>query len=73
VRSLLIEGGPTLHRAAWAARVVDQVRVYVTPHRLGPGGLPWGMPATFSLSGPGVRVTPLGPDVLLERDVYWTG
>ena len=40
VESLLLEGGATLHAAAWREDVVDFVRIYQTPHVLGPGGVP---------------------------------
>lgn len=73
VLSLLLEGGPGLQRAAWQAGVVDAVRVIVTPRMLGPGGVPWLSAGEVSLSGlSGVRVVPLGPDVLIEGDVYRT-
>jgi diaminohydroxyphosphoribosylaminopyrimidine deaminase / 5-amino-6-(5-phosphoribosylamino)uracil reductase len=39
--SVLLEGGPTLHRAALQADIVDAVHVYITPRRLGPGGVEW--------------------------------
>lgn len=67
VRSLLLEGGPTLHRAAWAARLVDHVQMFVTPKVLGGHAVPWGMPPDFSMATlTDVRVRPLGPDVLVE-------
>lgn len=73
VQSLLLEGGPTVHRAAFAAAVVDTVRVIVTPRMLGAGGVPWLSTGEMSLSGlTGVRAEPLGPDVLIEGDVYRT-
>ena len=31
VQSLVLEGGPGLHRAAWLAGVVDRVRIWITP------------------------------------------
>jgi diaminohydroxyphosphoribosylaminopyrimidine deaminase / 5-amino-6-(5-phosphoribosylamino)uracil reductase len=71
VTSLLLEGGAALHRAVWQAGVVDRVRCYVTPHTLGDDGVAWAMPADFSLGALApVRAQPLGPDVLLEADVY---
>ena len=39
VGSLLLEGGAALHAAAWDAGLVDYVRLYVTPHVIGPDGL----------------------------------
>ena len=41
VTSLVVEGGPTLHRAALNSDIVDGVDFYVTPRRIGPGGVPW--------------------------------
>jgi diaminohydroxyphosphoribosylaminopyrimidine deaminase/5-amino-6-(5-phosphoribosylamino)uracil reductase len=72
VRSLLLEGGPTVHAAAWRARLVDRVLVLVTPRILGAAGVPWSMPADLDLAGLLSRVEPVGPDVLLEGDVHWT-
>ena len=71
IQSLLVEGGTTLHESAWAAGVIDAVRVLVTPGVLGPSGLPWvawsrlSIPSLFNL-----RVEPCGPDVMIEGDVY---
>jgi len=71
VTAILLEGGPTLHQAAWDEGVVDYVRLYVTPHVLGPDALRF-------LDGVGVanlpwtepRIEPLGPDVLMEGYVH---
>jgi riboflavin biosynthesis pyrimidine reductase len=41
VRSLVLEGGPALHAAAWAAGLVDRVQIFRTPRIIGPGGLEW--------------------------------
>ncbi len=71
VGSLLLEGGATIHEAAWEEGVVDCVRLYMTPHVLGPGGLRFLGGRTFSsldLEEP--RVEPLGPDVLMEGYVH---
>ncbi len=69
--SLLLEGGATLHTAAWDAGVVDAVRLYVTPHVLGAGGVPFLPDRTFwSAALHGRRVEPLGPDVLIEGYVH---
>ena len=73
VTSLLLEGGPALHAAAWTAGVVDRVRCYVSPVALGPGRVPWSMPASFGLAALGpTRAEPLGDDVLIEADVHRT-
>jgi diaminohydroxyphosphoribosylaminopyrimidine deaminase/5-amino-6-(5-phosphoribosylamino)uracil reductase len=71
VRSLVLEGGPTMHRAAWRAGLVDRVQVFVTPRVLDGSGPLWDMPPDFSLTAlRDVRVTPLGVDVLVEGDVH---
>ena len=73
VTSLLLEGGPALHAAAWTAGVVDRVRCYVSPVALGPGRVPWAMPPSFGLIALGpTRAEPLGDDVLIEADVHRT-
>jgi len=41
VSSLVLEGGPTLHRAAWTEGVVDRVQVFATPRNVGADGVPW--------------------------------
>jgi diaminohydroxyphosphoribosylaminopyrimidine deaminase / 5-amino-6-(5-phosphoribosylamino)uracil reductase len=73
VTSLLLEGGPALHAAAWTAGLIDRVRWYVSPVTLGPGGVPWSMPPAFGLMALGpTRAEPLGDDVLIEADVHRT-
>jgi diaminohydroxyphosphoribosylaminopyrimidine deaminase/5-amino-6-(5-phosphoribosylamino)uracil reductase len=73
VRSVLLEGGPTLHRAAWQAGCVDRVTAIVAPQVLGREGVQWSLPGDFSLAGLEHRlVVPLGPDVLIEGDVHRT-
>jgi len=73
VTSLLLEGGPAIHAAAWTAGVVDRVRCYVSPTALGPGRVPWTMPPSFGLGALGpTRAEPLGDDVLIEADVHRT-
>ena len=41
ITSLLLEGGPTLHGAAWEAGVVDRVRIYVSQTEFGRSGVRW--------------------------------
>ena len=73
VTSLLLEGGPALHAAAWTAGVVDRVRCYLSPVALGEGRVPWAMPPSFGLMALGpTRAEPLGEDVLIEADVHRT-
>lgn len=70
VGDLLIEGGAEVHRAAWAAGIVDRVRLYVCPVTLGAAGVPWMADAGFSPPGLGrARTRCLGGDVLWEADV----
>lgn len=41
VRSLVVEGGAAVHRAALDAGVVDAIHVFIAPRRLGESALPW--------------------------------
>ena len=69
--SLVLEGGAAMHAAAWDERVVDYVRLYVTPHVLGPAGVPLLADRSFSpVNLRERRVTPLGSDVLMEGYVH---
>jgi diaminohydroxyphosphoribosylaminopyrimidine deaminase/5-amino-6-(5-phosphoribosylamino)uracil reductase len=70
VVSLVLEGGAALHRAALEADIVDAVHLYITPRRLGEGGVPWtggGLIAWESLRDR--SAVWLGPDVLVEAMV----
>jgi diaminohydroxyphosphoribosylaminopyrimidine deaminase/5-amino-6-(5-phosphoribosylamino)uracil reductase len=70
VQSVLLEGGSALHAAAWQERVVDYVQLYVTPHVLGPGGVPLDG-AAFATAGLFARkVGVLGCDVIIEGYVH---
>lgn len=71
ISSLLLEGGAQLHESAWEEGVVDCVRLYFTPHLLGPGALRFlgGRPlSTLGLIDQ--RTETLGPDVLMEGYVH---
>jgi diaminohydroxyphosphoribosylaminopyrimidine deaminase / 5-amino-6-(5-phosphoribosylamino)uracil reductase len=71
IGSLLLEGGAALHAAAWNAGLVDRVRMYVTPHALGPEGVPWDIPASFDWTMlHDTRSEWLGEDCLLEGYVH---
>ena len=71
ITSLMLEGGPTLHAAAWAADVVDRVQVFRTPCVLQPGGVRWLDDTTFELDHlEDVTTTTLGSDVLIEGYVH---
>jgi riboflavin biosynthesis pyrimidine reductase len=70
VTSLLLEGGPTLFRAALNSDMVDAVQLYITPRRLGPDGVRWldaGQLAweTFSER----HATWVGKDLLVEAQL----
>lgn len=71
VTSVVLEGGVTLHRAAWSAGLVDAVHVYVAPMNLGDDGVSWLDAATVSVASlADHQVTPLGPDVFMEGYVH---
>lgn len=71
ITSVLIEGGAALHEAAWDEGVVDFVRLYVTPHVLGPAGVRL-LPGrrVFEALVADRQVAPLGPDVVIEGYVH---
>jgi diaminohydroxyphosphoribosylaminopyrimidine deaminase/5-amino-6-(5-phosphoribosylamino)uracil reductase len=71
VGSLLLEGGAAIHRAAWDARLVDFVRLYVTPHVLGAAGVPLFDGRLFATGALFERhVRALGIDTLIEGYVH---
>lgn len=71
VEGLLLEGGATVHEAAWSEHVVDLVRLYVAPRVLGEGGLKFLNGRPFSVTAlAGRRAEPLGPDILIEGYVH---
>ncbi len=70
IGSLLVEGGATLHAAAWREAAVDFVRLYVAPRALG-SGVPLLPGCEFSPSNLiERRVEALGPDTLIEGYVH---
>ncbi len=68
IQSLILEGGPGVHRAAVEAGVVDYMQLYVAPIVAGAEGLPAAFDAVASLVEQQVRM--LGPDVLIEGYVH---
>jgi len=71
IHSVLLEGGATLHAAAWDAGVIDYVQLYVAPVWLGQDGVPLLEGREFSpASLIERRVEQLGPDVLIEGYVH---
>lgn len=67
ILSLVVEGGPTLHRAFWDAGVVDRVQVVETSVPLGGGVAAFRPPAPVDA---GTRR--IGDDLLIEWDVHRT-
>jgi diaminohydroxyphosphoribosylaminopyrimidine deaminase/5-amino-6-(5-phosphoribosylamino)uracil reductase len=68
ITSLIVEGGPTLHRAFCAAGLVDAAQVFVAP-RCAPGiaGLPWLDERELRAAAlVPVRVRQQGPDVEID-------
>ena len=71
IESLLLEGGAALHAAAWDEGLVDFVRLYSTPHVVGPGGVPFLNGRPFSSDDLVERhVETLGADTLVEGYVH---
>jgi diaminohydroxyphosphoribosylaminopyrimidine deaminase/5-amino-6-(5-phosphoribosylamino)uracil reductase len=71
IQSLLVEGGPGLHRAFVEARLADRAQILVTPRLLGDG-----VAATLGpdlLAAASLSRRRLGDDELIEGDVYRTG
>jgi len=69
ITSLVLEGGPTLHAAAWEAGLVDGVHLYVAPITLGKQGVPW-LAADALSTLVDTRMQQLGPDTFTEGYVY---
>jgi diaminohydroxyphosphoribosylaminopyrimidine deaminase / 5-amino-6-(5-phosphoribosylamino)uracil reductase len=71
IHSVLLEGGAKVYAAAWDARVVDYVQLYVAPVWLGEDGVRLLEGYDFSpASLIERRVEQLGPDVLIEGYVH---
>ena len=71
VQSLLVEGGPRLHRAVAEAGMIDQVELYIAPSVALPGGVPFAPPGALPLAGlQDLRVEMVGDDVVLRGYVH---
>ena len=71
IETLLLEGGADVHLSAWDEGVVDFVRLYVTPHRVGPGGLKFLEGRDFDEKALiGRREERFGPDIMIEGYVH---
>ncbi len=72
ITSILLEGGTTIHRAAWEAGAVDRVLRFVAPVDLGAEGVSWLDSHTFDTLGE-VRTERCGQDVLIDGYVHRVG
>lgn len=71
VTSLVIEGGPSLHAAAWREDLVDCLHLYVAPRALGSAGVAWvSTPVLATDRVTDVTATLLGDDVRIEAYVH---
>ena len=69
--SLVLEGGPHLHRAFWSAGLVDRVQLFVTPHHAGANGLRWdALPIGTTAALDDRVIYPIGTDTLIQGYVH---
>jgi diaminohydroxyphosphoribosylaminopyrimidine deaminase / 5-amino-6-(5-phosphoribosylamino)uracil reductase len=69
--SMVLEGGPVLHRAFWGAGFVDRVQLFVTPHHAGSNGTRWDVLPVGTTAALHDRVIhPLGTDTLIQGYVH---
>ena len=71
ITCLVVEGGKSVHHALWRDRHVDRVQMFIAPMCLGVNGEQWLNRDLVMKELSTVRVTNLGPDVLVEGDVHW--
>lgn len=71
ISCLLLEGGATMHAAAWRAGLIDRVHMIVAPAWLGDRGVKLfdGVSIPAGALRP-LRVEPMGVDTWMEADVY---
>jgi diaminohydroxyphosphoribosylaminopyrimidine deaminase/5-amino-6-(5-phosphoribosylamino)uracil reductase len=71
INSLMLEGGPRLHHAAWTAGVVDRVQMFMTPTVAGSAGVPWLDSSRIDVDDlTDVRTLRLGSDLMIEGYVH---
>ena len=71
IHSLMLEGGPRLHHAAWTAGVVDRVQMFMTPTVAGSAGVPWLDSSRIEVDDlTDVRTLRLGSDLMIEGYVH---
>jgi diaminohydroxyphosphoribosylaminopyrimidine deaminase/5-amino-6-(5-phosphoribosylamino)uracil reductase len=68
VLTVLLEGGPRIHQAAGEAGMIDEVRLFIAPTALGPGGVPMAEDARLSI--PSLQSVHLA---MVGRDLQVTG
>jgi diaminohydroxyphosphoribosylaminopyrimidine deaminase/5-amino-6-(5-phosphoribosylamino)uracil reductase len=68
IQSVLLEGGPRLHRAAWEEDMIDEARLFVAPGPLGPAGVAAASIPVTSLVD--VETRAIGADVLISGYVH---
>jgi diaminohydroxyphosphoribosylaminopyrimidine deaminase / 5-amino-6-(5-phosphoribosylamino)uracil reductase len=70
--SMILEGGPTVHKAFWDRGLVDRVQMYVASRAIGPAGVAWWATVDQVVAElESVGSTTLGSDKLIEGDVHW--
>jgi diaminohydroxyphosphoribosylaminopyrimidine deaminase / 5-amino-6-(5-phosphoribosylamino)uracil reductase len=71
VSTLLVEGGPVLHRAFVTAALVDRLHLIIAPHALGADAVKW-LDVQALVLPPGAALTaePRGTDIWIEADVH---
>lgn len=71
ISSVLLEGGPTIQRAAWEAGMIDRVVLFVAPRAISAGGVPLvgGEGPSFAALHD-LRVEPCGEDVMVHGYVH---
>ena len=73
ITSLVVEGGPALHKAFFDAALVDRVELFVSPRPLGPDGVDWmNVPEPVIARLTGLSARPVGDDVMIEGYVHRT-
>jgi len=70
ISSVMLEGGPRLHAAAWSAGLVDRVQVFRTPVSAGPAGVPWIDGTLVADALEEVTHTRLGDDDMMQGYVH---
>ena len=67
ITSLVVEGGPVLHEAFWAAGLVDRIELFVSPRGVGIDGVRWAALPDGSLASLAeLTARPVGDDVRIE-------